>query len=75
MTELSAIRQLQPLPTFAPPREAKERAAPSWLASAIRQRDLIVVIGFCAVGLIVTLAALTQLSAFSEAIGAISLVP
>jgi hypothetical protein len=73
MTQLTSIRDLQPL-------EQSHRAGTvnreaHWLRSVMKQRDLLLVIGFCAVGLIMTFAALMQLQGFSAAIGDISLVP
>jgi hypothetical protein len=73
MPQLSSFRELQPLVQSRHATTASREQ--SWLRSAIGQRDLLLVIGFCAVGLICTFAALMQLQGFSAAIGEISLVP
>jgi len=45
--------------------DSGSNSIPNWLPSAISQRDLLVVLCFCAIGLVVTFAALAELSAFS----------
>lgn len=76
MTQLNAIRELQPQ-TFeqAMPHPRETGDSMDWLASIFTQRDLLVVIGFCAIGLVLTLVAVTHLQGFADAIADISLVP
>lgn len=67
MSELSALRQLQPLekpmPSMPSGRVTKNGLA-KWIRATIRHRDLIAVLGFCALGLILTFAAMAWLSDF-----------
>ncbi len=47
----------------------------NWLRWKIKHRDLIVVVAFCAIGLILTFGILAQMPDFSATTGEISLIP
>jgi hypothetical protein len=74
MTELSAVRNLQPLEKSAPSRQATMGTV-RWLCAKGPQRDLIVVVAFCLVGLLLTFAAMIGAPAFVPAAGDISFIP
>jgi hypothetical protein len=68
--------QIRPLAISNPPRETSMGDIfASLRQTAAKHRDLILVVAFCAVGLIVTFAALEEMPDFSDAIAQISLVP
>jgi dienelactone hydrolase len=69
MNQLFSIQQLRPFGAFNSPGYAPAvyRVA-GWLRAAVGRPDLIAVIGFCAIGLIVTLAALARSPGFAAAI-------
>jgi dienelactone hydrolase len=75
MNQLFSIQQLQPLGAFNASGYAPTvyRVA-NWLRAAAGRPDLIAVIGFCAIGLIVTLAALARSPGFVAAIAQIDVV-
>ena len=75
MTEIS-VRHLQPFVNPALPSHptAMERAAKR-LRATRGQRDLMIVAAFCAIGLVLTFAVLSQMPDLSDAVGQITLVP
>jgi hypothetical protein len=78
MSELSAVRNLQPLEKSAPSRQGKTGSATGlvrWLRAKGPQRDLIVVVAFCALGLLLTFAVIGAVPETIPAAGDISFVP
>ncbi|MGH6674232.1 MAG: hypothetical protein ACRECV_19980 [Xanthobacteraceae bacterium] len=77
MTQLNSVRELQrqPFERAISSRARKVSESANWLASAIKQRDFLVVLGFCAIGLICTLVVMMQLQGFADVIADINLVP
>jgi hypothetical protein len=76
MTESLSVHRLQPLIMSNASRGGTlfSRIA-NFFRTASKQRDLVVVVGFCAIGLILTLALAAQLPDFSAAMVDISLIP
>lgn len=80
MTQISSFRELQPFATSASSRPTPTgNKIADWVRSTVRRRDLIrdliAVVGVCAIGLLLTFAMLTQHQDLSAANGEISLVP
>jgi hypothetical protein len=78
MTELSAARNLQPLEKSAPSRQAKKGNATGIVRRLLAkdpQRDLIVVVAFCLLGLLLTFAFLFAVPDTIPAAGDISFIP
>jgi hypothetical protein len=81
MTELSAVRQLQPLERSAPSRQPKTGVKTGAITGMVRwlrrdrQRDLIAVIAFCLIGLLLTFAVIAAVPDSMPAAGDISFVP
>jgi hypothetical protein len=68
--------QIRPITISSPPRQASVGdMVAGWRQTAAKHRDLILVVAFCAIGLIVTFAAIAEMPDFSDAIAQISLVP
>ena len=72
-TSQSAFNRAQALHQ-APSYPSAERAA-NWLLGTIGRPDVIVVLGFCAIGLIATFAALAQFADLSSALEQIGNMP
>lgn len=76
MTGLSSVRHLQSLERNVQFRQPPAvNGVTSWLRATIRQRDPVAVVGFCAIGLLLTFAATAWAPDFSATIGDISLIP
>jgi hypothetical protein len=75
MSKPLSVRDLPPLEqsTAPPPATATKKRMNQQAATV--QHDLIIVVGFCLIGLLLTFAALAKVPDFSPAIGEISLVP
>lgn len=68
--------QIRPLAISSAPSQAGVGdAVASVLRMAAKHRELIAVVAFSAIGLIITLVGISQMSDFSDAIAEISLVP
>jgi hypothetical protein len=75
MNQLFAVPQLRPLGAFHSLGYAPTvYRVTNRLRTAVRRPDLIAVIGFCAIGLIITLAALARSPGFVAAIAQIDVV-
>jgi hypothetical protein len=74
MSQLSTFRQLQRFENPTQPHHmTAENGVMNWLRTNIKQRDLIVVVGFCAIGLMLTFAVMAQVPDFPT--GEITLLP
>jgi hypothetical protein len=76
MDQLFSANQMQRFEASDSPAHAAiaDRMA-NWLFAMISRRDLVAVAGFCAVGLILTLAAMAWLPDFAAAMAQIGAVP
>lgn len=75
MTGLSSVRSLQPSAKTGPSRQATTvNGVAGWLRWANERRDLVAVVGFCAIGLILTFAVLAGMPNFFATIGEISAI-
>jgi hypothetical protein len=74
MTELSSVRNLQPLKESSPMRQATTGVM-RWLRAKVTRNDLVIVVAFCLIGLLLTLAATVNVPDFAPATGEIILVP
>ncbi len=59
MTELSSVRNFEPLEKSAPSRPTTTGPV-RWLHAKVTQRDLVIVVAFCLIGLLLTLAVMVK---------------
>lgn len=76
MNQLLTIHQLQPFgASSSSGYDSTAYRVANWVLAAIRRPDLVAVVGFCAIGLILTLTAMARLPDFATAVAQIGAVP